>query len=227
MNETPLFSISSWTRVTILKFGLLLWFGVYFSQQVSADTVLFGKFPDVPENSLVSGVFPVLAEDIRAVFQDADGCEDVLGAKAVRLRDGLRTTSVAAATLRAECWAVLQLDPGASVVAAGPQDGIPPDIVWEVMAWAERLSLENEEWAKTLMVIPKGTLLCEAFSGCRLERPDGHNPPEEALHFDLMAAAGETRFIMVTQMVYGRAGFVYALRWQQDAGAVVAVFPEF
>lgn len=79
-----------------------------------------------------------------------------------------------------------------------------------IIAPAERLSAEDEEWAKVLMAFPGGEIACRDGEGCRLSLQDGRNPPEQSLDFDLIMATQGVWFIIVTQMVYGRSGFVYA-----------------
>jgi hypothetical protein len=52
-------------------------------------------------------------------------------------------------------------------------------------------------------------------------------PPEQSFLFRLMMATRQTQFIDVTQMIYGRSQFVYAVRWHQTAkgGYVQDMFP--
>jgi hypothetical protein len=46
--------------------------------------------------------------------------------------------------------------------------------------------------------------------------------------FELIMSTNDERFILVTQMVYGRSGFVYGVRWRdsQGRGEVISIFPD-
>lgn len=142
-------------------------------------------------------------------------------------RDTLRDTWTVIQTLQVECWAVLQVDPATPVTEAGPADRITPAMMHAIMVNADRLSAGDEEWARTLMTLPGGDITCKDDWRCGLSLPDGRNPPEQSLGFDLIMALADERFIRITQMVYGRSGFVYGVHWRdtEGGGAVISIFP--
>ena len=123
---------------------------------------------------------------------------------------------------------MLQADPATQVAAAGPDDRITTAMIHGIVANARRLSADNEDWAKTLMAFPGGEIACKSLWQCRLSLPDGRDPPEQSLDFELIMAKGDERFILVTQMVYGRSEIVYGLHWREGdgGGEVVEIFPE-
>lgn len=143
-------------------------------------------------------------------------------------RDHLRDTWTVIQSISVWCWATLQIDPAAQVIASGPTDRITPDLIHGVMGYAEMLSAGSQNWSQTLMTFPGGEIACKDEWRCRLSLPDGRNPPERSLDFDLIMAIGDERFVMVTQMVHGRSGFVYGVRWRatKGGGEVVSIFPD-
>lgn len=145
-----------------------------------------------------------------------------------RPRDPLRDTSTIIQSIRVWCWAILQADPAAQVTAAGTGAEITPEMIQGVMANAERLSIANEHWAQTLITFSGGEISCSDQERCLIFLPDGRNPPEQSLGFDLIVAANDERFILVTQVIYGRSGFVYGVRWREsrDGGGVISIFPD-
>lgn len=143
-------------------------------------------------------------------------------------RDGLRDTYTIIQSIKVECWAILQIDPEARIAVAGPADQITPDMIHGIMAYAEKLSAGNEEWAKALTTFLGGVITCKHEERCLLSLPDGNNPPDESVLFKFILAKEDERFSLVTQMVYGRSGFVYGIRWREtlSGGEVIAIFPD-
>lgn len=159
-----------------------------------------------------------------------DGCPALVAGsiESATLRDTLRDTWTVIQTLRVECWIVLQIDPSTRVTASGPADRIMPVMIRAIMANAARLSAEDEDWAKTLVVFPGGEIACKDRDRLGLSLPDGKSPPEQSVDFDMIMATGDKRFLLVTQMVYGRSGFVYGVLWRETEGGgeVISIFPD-
>lgn len=178
----------------------------------------------------VSRVLERLAVDMKQFVTGFDSCADLVAGPLERgtPRDSLRDTWTVIQKLSVECWAVLQLDPETPVEAATSDDRISPELVQGIMAKAAELSASSEEWDKTLMDFSGGEIQCADGLRCRLSRPDGQNPPEQSLEFEMILASGDSQFIKVTQMVYGRSGFVYGVEWQSTdtGGKVAAIFPD-
>lgn len=143
-------------------------------------------------------------------------------------RDPLRDTSTIIQSIRVWCWAILQTDPAAQVTAAGTAVDITPEMIHGIMANAERLSIADEHWAQTLVTFSGGEITCTDQERCRLSLLDGKDPPEQSVDFELIMATSDERFILVTQAIYGRSGFVYGVRWResQDGGEVISIFPD-
>lgn len=180
--------------------------------------------------SSISEIMERLSLGVQLHVRGAKSCQELLAIPIGQVRgfDSLRETDTIIQTITIECWVLLQIDPSAEVDVAGPGDEIRPELIYGIMAKAAELSLESEEWAKTLMDFPGGDITCRDAWHCLLSRPDGRNPPEQSLIFDLILAFGDTRFIKVTQLVHGRFGFVYGVEWQgtNTGGKVVTIFPD-
>lgn len=232
-------SISSWMRQKIFD----LWMQVFATCAMTA----VGAFAETPAASVgpdigvpmgdpyrphgaVTDVVERLEADMKLFVTGFEGCSDLVTGplESGTPRDTLRDTWTVIQKISVECWAFLQLDPKTPVEPAISADLVAPEMIHGIMANAAALSAESEEWAKTLMDFPGGDIICRDALQCRLSLPDGRNPPEQSLNFDLILAAGDFRFIKVTQLVYGRSGFVYGVEWQgtDTDGKVVAIFPE-
>jgi hypothetical protein len=177
----------------------------------------------------VSGVLDRLASDMQLFVGGFDDCQDIVAGPPSNgtPRDSLRDTWTVIQIIRVECWALLQLDSNSRVTTVAPDDRITPRMIHGIIAYAEKLSADDEEWAKVLMAFPGGEIACKDDERCRLSLQDGRNPPEQSLDFDLIMTTQDEWFIIVTQMVYGRSGFVYGVTWREAAGKgeVVSIFP--
>lgn len=179
--------------------------------------------------SVVSDVRERLSADIQLFVAGIDSCTELV-AKPLGSgtpRDNLRDTWTVIQTIRAQCWALAQLDEKALVSGFQPSDRISPAMVHGIIAHAKRLSDKDAEWAKVLMTFSGGEIACRDDKWCRLSRLDGRNPPEQSLDFQLIIATQDIRFIIVTQMVYGMSGFVYGVMWREagTTAEVVSIFP--
>ena len=143
-------------------------------------------------------------------------------------RDQLRDTWTVIQSISVWCWATLQIDPAAQVIASGPTDRITSDLIHGVMGYAEMLSAGSQNWSQTLMRFPGGEIACKDEERCLLSLPDGKNPPDESLLFELILVKDDERFILVTQLYRGRSGFVYGVRRRENdgGGEVVSIFPD-
>jgi len=212
------------------------WIGVAPASLAETGTVRLGThLRDADGQPLrrldfISSVLERLASDMQLLVTGFDDCPDLVGQPLGRgtPRDSLRDSWTVVQTIRVECWALLQLNGNAPVTALAPGDRITPQMIYGIVAHAESLSAEDEEWAKVLMVFPDGEIACRDGERCRLSPQDARNPPEQSLDFDLIMATQEVRVIIVTQMVYGRSGFVYGVMWREEAGKgeVVSIFPD-
>jgi hypothetical protein len=181
------------------------------------------------KQSDVSDVLERLSSDIQLFVAGIHGCTDLVATPlgSVMPRDNLRDTWTVIQTIRAQCWALAQLDEKALVSGLQTSDRITPAMVHGIIAHAKRLSDKDAEWAKVLMTFAGGEIACREDEWCRLSRLDGRNPPEQSLDFQLIIATQDIRFIIVTQMVYGKSGFVYGVMWRESGttAEVVSIFP--
>lgn len=178
----------------------------------------------------VSDALDRLKSDMQLFVKGFNDCPAIVvgSIEGAPLRDTLRDTWTAVQTLQVECWAVLQVDPSARVTATGPSDRITPDMIYGIMAHAAKLSAETQEWRQALTTFPGGVITCKDEERCILALPDGKKPPDESLLFEVILAQGDERFILVTQLYRGQAGFVYGIRWRdtEAGGEVLDFFPQ-
>lgn len=226
-------------RLKILKFLALAFVcssGLVQPSLAESGSVRFGTYlrdaggQPLRNQSIISRVLERLSLDMQLFISGFHGCADLV-AKPLSIgtpRDNLRDTWTVIQTIRAQCWALVQLDEKAPVSGFQPSDRISPAMIQGIIGHVKRLSAENEEWAKVLMAFSGGEIACRGDEWCRLSLQDGRNPPEQSLDFQLIIAAQDIRFIIVTQMVYGRSGFVYGVKWR-EAGTkaeVLSIFPD-
>lgn len=198
--------------------------GVYIGPHVwAADETLQQRITSVSEG------LERLELDMAQVVGGFDDCQSIVAGPLEngRPRDTLRDTWTVIQTIRVECWMLLQLDPDARILPAVP-GALAPAAIHGIMAKARLLSSKDDKRARTLMNFPDGEMDCDDTWRCRLSFPDGRNPPEQSVLFDLVAAVENRQFIIVTQMVYGRAGYVYGVQWQDlsGKGEVISIFPD-
>lgn len=230
-------SISSWTLrrsfdCSAVAFAICAsWTSTAFAE---AGSVRLGlHFYDTPEHRYqdlhtLTEVLASLKSDMQQFVTGFDGCPSIVTGPIDKgtPRDTLRDTWTAVQSIRVECWFALQFDPETSVAATGPTDRITPDMIHGIMAYAERLSVEDEEWAKALTTLAGGRITCKDRERCQLSAPDGSDWAGDSVLFDLALVHGDERFVEVTQQHRGRAGFVYGVRWRDRAGRVVEIFPQ-
>jgi hypothetical protein len=141
----------------------------------------------------------------------------------------LRDTWTIVQSFRVDCWALLQANPSSTVDLATETDQITENMIIEIMRYSRKLSIGSEKWSKALLDFPNGEIACRTLWRCRLLRPDSRSPPEQSVDFELIFAFGLDRYIRVTQMIHGRSGFVYGVRWveSEKGGEVMSIFPIF
>lgn len=159
-----------------------------------------------------------------------DGCPDIVSHD---LNDGtprdiLRQTWTIIQSLSVECWAVLQVDPRAQVAPTGPEDRITPEMIHGIMATAEKLSVESDDWGKTLFTFGGGTITCKDKERCELSSPVGGEWANYSLYLDVILVHGNDWFIEVAQAYRGRVSFVYGVLWRETEGGgeVISIFPD-
>lgn len=226
-------------RLKILKFlalALVCSSGFVQPSLAESGSVRFGTYlrdaggQPLRNQPIISHVLERLSSDMQLFILGFHGCADLV-AKPLRSgtpRDNLRDTWTVIQTIRAQCWALSQLDEKATVSGFQTKDRISAEMIQGIIGHVKTLSDENEEWAKVLMSFSGGDVACRDDEWCRLSLQDGRNPPEQSLDFQLIIAAQDIRFIIVTQMVYGKSGFVYGVKWR-EAGTkaeVVSIFPD-
>lgn len=231
-------SIFSWIRPNNLRFlALALICSVGHVHALFAETgsVRFGTYlrdaggQPLQKQSVVSDVLERLSSDIQLFVAGTHGCTDLVATPlgSVMPRDNLRDTWTVLQTIRAQCWALAQLDEKELVSGFQTSDLISPAMIQGIIAYAKGLSDKDAEWAKVLMTFSGGEIACRDNEWCRLSRLDGRNPPEQSLDFQLIIATQDIRFIIITQMVYGKSGFVYGVMWREASATaeVVSIFP--
>jgi hypothetical protein len=178
----------------------------------------------------VSEIQDQLNADMQLFVTGFSGCPAIVEGPldAGKPRDPLRDTSTIIQSIRVWCWAIAQTDPAAQVSASGLGAEITTELIQGIMANAEMLAAEDEDWSQTLVTFTDGEITCTDQERCRLSLLDGKDPPEQSVDFDLIMATGDERFVLVTQAIYGRSGFVYGVRWREseNGGEVISIFPD-
>lgn len=195
--------------------------GVHFRDAAGYPMQSFGSLAEVLQRLNLSA---------QLFAKNVENCQDLIAIPPSGWHgyDTLRNTDTIIQSIRAECWAILQLDHNAQVSAAAPTERITPEMIYGIMANADRLSAADEKWRQTLTAFPGGVIICKDEERCLLALPDGKKPPDESVLFELILAKDDERYILVTQLHGGQAGFVYGVQWREtNAGSeVVAIFPK-
>jgi hypothetical protein len=214
---------------------LLLSFAVVSSVSAEVPVLRLGsELYDINDHPLSEGAdlreIVERLESILPVWVDDDrSCPELLVTPLgqERGRDHTRNTQVAIQSIRVNCWALFNVTSFDGIIPADDTDRMTPEIIWTIMRHAMRLQSESDANLKAFLGFAEGAIACRNAWRCRLVRPDEpehtSDSPEQMVDYDLILATGNTRFVMVTQMIYGRAGFVYGVR--MEAGRVAEVFP--
>lgn len=185
----------------------------------------------IPPDLTVGRLAELQGEAFQGHIQGFEDCSEIVAGPIYdgKPRDTLRDTWTGIQTFRVGCWALLMQSPEAQVSPATEADRITPEMINGIMAYNRKLSLGSEKWLKLLLDFPKGEIACKTVWRCRLSRLDGQTPPEQSVDFELMIATESDRYVMVVQMIYGRTGYVYGVRWHEGAsgGEILMIFPIF
>jgi hypothetical protein len=178
--------------------------------------------PEIPE---------ILGLGVQLVVKDMRDCQSLVNVppSMEHGRDATSWTNATIQRIKVECWSVLQVKPGSGIDSTGPDDRITPVIVHGIMDHASGLEATGDEWLKALTTFPGGVLNCKDGERCLLALPDGNNPPDDSVEFELVLAQGDERFVRVTQLFRGQSGYIYGIHWRQTpggSGEVVAIFPD-
>jgi hypothetical protein len=235
MKGTSMFSTFSWKQRGIELLAAVV--GIVLAHMAAATetvTVRLGPKYRYGEGHLLSDLqsMPRVLTGMDARLQfwipAVDTCAELLSIPrgSEEGRDTLRETWVRITFLRVECRALSQARPDARVVALRQTDRITLAMINAIIGHLELMSARDDRWQRTFNSFSGGVLTCKNPWRCLLERPDGQNPPEQSLEFDMIMAAEGDRFIAVTQIVHGRSNFVYGVNLAgiQSERPVVSVY---
>lgn len=174
-------------------------------------------------------------QNLHALLNDIQDCQQMLAIPLGQdpARDATTNTSIAIDVTRAECWSLTHFDPTAQVLVNDQTAKITLGMITTIMDFIGQMSFQNDVWVQTFMHITAGAILCDQISHCRLSATHAKLPPEQTVDFDLILSGDLGRdgtddvFIEVTQLIYGKPQFVYAIWWKSavDGGIVAEVFP--
>lgn len=192
---------------------------------------VYGVRDDIAPGSTVRSLTKKQSVAFQEFVAGFDDCADIVAGPVYDglPRDALRNTWTIIQSFRVDCWALLQANPDSRVDLAAGTDQITSDMILGIMRYSQKLSIGSEKWSKVLLDFSGGETVCKTLWRCRLSRPDGRSPPEQSVDFELIFANGSDRYIRVTQMIHGRSGFVYGVRWveSEKGGEVMSIFPVF
>lgn len=238
--ETNRRLIFSWRRQTpkinlrIISFVCAMVIGA--ASNAAAEVVRIG--PEIRNahgqgNSISRSVSQLIAQEnkkLQQVSREFSDCSEIVKGPLNKAgpRDSLRETWSVIQTIQVECWALMQTSTGYRITDARMSDKITPEMISGIVKYVAKLEESDEDWARLLMSFPGGVTVCSTMWRCNLSLPDGIYPPEQALDLSLILATRDERFVKVTQLVYGRSGVVYGIRWRSGVGdgEVVAIFPD-
>jgi hypothetical protein len=168
---------------------------------------------------------------VQAFVKNTEDCADLVSIRsgAEKGYDKTRNTYAIIQKIKVKCWIVGQIERGSLIVPTLPTDGITPDVIWGIMANAERLSAESDRWKKTLTTFSGGDIHCKDSERCTLTASPQSDSAADSLDFELVLVRGDERFIIVTQAYEGRAGLIYGVQWRDSVtgGEVASIFPRF
>lgn len=227
------FSLGKKTNGAVLTIACCAFSTLTYAEQnpVRLGPEIYGVRDEITPDSTIRSLTEKQSVALQEFVAGFDDCAEIVAGPLYDgvPRDALRNTWTIIQSFRVDCWALLQANPGSPVDMATATDQITSHMIFEIMRYSRRLSIGSEKWSKVLMDFPGGEIACKTVWRCRLLRPDGQSPPEQSVDFNLIFADGSDRYIRVTQMIHGRSGFIYGVRWveSETGGEVMSIFPVF
>lgn len=127
--------------------------------------------------------------------------------------------------IKAECWALAQLDPEAMVAPLDDGSGLDVALVLAIRAYFAALPGQLSFPAEVLTETNGAAVGCENAGLCRLDAPETSEWADYAMSFRLILTEGDRKFIAVSNSYEGRGNYVRAVIWSDREGRVVAWFP--
>ncbi len=223
--------IADWLAGTLAACACLTSLALADTANVRVAMHLYPTAEPSPQGlGTVSEMRDRLKTDMNQVVTGFKGCPDIVAGPLERgtPRDHLRDTWTLVQSIRVQCWAILHADPAAQVTAIEPADQITSEIIHAIMANAEKLSAEDEEWAKTLVVFPGGEIECRDRERCELSAPEGGEWSNYSMYMNLILIHDDEWFIEVAPAYRGQVSFVYGVLWRETEGGgeVISIFPD-
>lgn len=215
----PLFSLT----------GLLLAVPVH----AEGDVIRLGRdFRDVAgfpmlEQQTVAEVLDRENLGVKAYVMGTDSCQKLLAIPkgSEPGYDKTQMTYTIITTIKVECWVLSQVDPSAKVAPMEESDRLSEQVVEGIRAFGETLPGELDLWPEVLIATNDAKVGCNGHDRCALSAPEESEWAGYTMHFRLVLADGERKFIAVTEAYEGRRGFVFGVIWSDSAGRVLEMFP--
>ena len=164
---------------------------------------------------------------VEAYVRGIDSCEELLaipkGTEPGYAMDQMHYAIIS--RIKAECWALVQLDPGARVAPLEEGDGLDETVVLGIRAYFAALPGQLSFPADVLTEATGATVGCNGEGLCGLEAPETSEWAEYAMAFQLFLTDGDRKFIGVSNSYEGRGNYVRAVIWSDTEGRVVEWFP--
>ena len=227
------YSICSWTRWS----HRVLWFTLIFlgpaAHALAEGTVirLGPSFRDVAyfqmlEQETVAEVLHRQDLGVEAYVRRIDSCGELL-AIPTGAEPGYsigQMTYAIISRIKAECWALVQIDAEAMVGPLEDGDGLDETVVQEIRAYFATLSDELSFPADVLTEANGATVSC-GTDICALRVPETSEWADYAMSFRLILTEGDRKFIGVSNSFEGRGNYVRGVIWSESANRVLEMFP--
>lgn len=227
-------SICSWTRWC--RSGLwsaLICLGQAAPVLAEGAVIRLGpRFRDVAyfpmlEHKTVAEVLHRQNLGVEAYVRGIDSCDELLaiptGTEPGYAMDQM--TYAIISRIKAECWALVQLDPETMVAPLEEGDGLDEKVVLEIRAYFAALPGQLSFPAKVLTEANGATVGCNGEDLCGLDAPETSEWADYAMDFRLILTDGDRKFIAVSSTYDRRGNYVRAVIWSDTEGRVTQMFP--
>lgn len=233
MKETNLSSICSWMRLSHSLLLSILCIGQTLPALGEEDTIRLSPFfrdliyfPMV-EHKTVGEVLDRENLGVEAYVRGIDSCDELLAIPkgTEPAYDKSQNFYSLITRIKAECWALVQLDPGARVAPLENTDKLDENAIEGIRAFFETLPGQLSFPADVLTEENGATLACKGPERCALSAPVESEWAEYNMNFHLFLVDGDRKYIAVMDTYEGRPGFVFGVEWSDSAERVLDMFP--
>lgn len=228
------YSICSWTRWShnCICF-ILICLGLAAPLSAEGTVIRLGpSFLDIAyfsmlEQKTVAEVQHRQNLGVEAYVRGIDSCEALLaiptGSEPGYAMDQIHYAIIS--RIKAECWALVQIDAEAMVGPLEDGDGLDETVVQGIRAYFAALPGQLSFPAEVLTETNGATVSCQNAGLCGLRVPETGEWKDYAMSFRLILTDGDRKFIGVSNSYEGRGNYVRGVIWSDSANRVLEIFP--